>query len=260
MRCPSCGMTMPDKERFCEYCGTDLHPERTQQADNPYQKYKQRQAKRQKQGIRERETAPVKERRASAQPATRRARTKLLPARSVGAAVAAATTAAQRFLPRGRSAAVAGVLGFVTVAITVSYLWQYGVGYASPHQLVLDFDAAVRAGRYNEANNLASGTMPANLMVSVARASLSETYPYHVERVSDSTRRIEYEDFVAILRRSMGKWTLTLKEKPSARSAVGAWRPRNTPCWWGCRTGNLRKPEGLFSPTHPVPVADSITG
>ena len=225
MKCPNCGVVMPDRERFCEFCGTDLYPERTYQGDNPYQMHKRRQAQEGK----ERRQAPRKkeeERRPSAQgrrrvpeaPVTRRSKTKMLPPRSIGGAVRAAVKPKVRYrVPDAARAPLVILCGLVSLLIVVVYLWKYTVGYTSPHQLVLDFDGAVRAGQHRRAKALSSGTMPDELMDIISGANLVETYPRHLLRLDKSTRRIEYDEFIIDIERSVGKWTLTVRRTPRRR-------------------------------------------
>lgn len=229
MKCPKCGIVIPDKDRVCEMCGADLHPERTLQSDNPYHQFKRQQAAKMKQEERERETRMLDERREATkipplrrsqtkaiprrgrppQRTTRRAQTKQLPGRSVGAAIAEATTT-RGFLPSGRRLLGAVLCGVLVIFLATTYTWNYAVGYPSLHQLVLDFDGAVRTGAFDKARALSSGTLSGGLMEAISRASVSETYPFHVQRPDDSTRKIVYEEFTIDLRRSLGKWTLSI--------------------------------------------------
>ena len=231
MRCRKCEMIVPDKDRFCDFCGTDLRPERTLQADNPYYEYKRQQFTKRREVQRQEETKALDERGKTkkveatrrrmtkklprqAEMAARRAKTKPLPSGRVGAAVAGATRGrGLRALPDFARVAIGALCGLVVVSIVILYGWKYSVGYASPHQLVLDFDRAVREGLYGKANALASGTLPGELMEPISRASLSETYYRHVLRVDESTRRIEYDAFMIDLCRSLGKWKLIVAKK-----------------------------------------------
>ena len=232
MKCPQCGIVVPDKDRFCELCGTDLHPERTYQANNPYQQYKQRQAGQRKEEERRRRTEMVTRRQGTetlgadepAEEPARRAPTKKIPPRKIGKAVrAAAKPTAGRRVPDWMRRPLMASCGVLAALIMSVYTWNYGVGYSSPHQLVLDFDVAIRGGEYKRANALAEGSLAGELMLVVSRASLAETYMYHVARPDESTRQIEYDDFTINLRRSMGKWTLTVRKKSKADRAPEIW-------------------------------------
>ena len=229
MKCPNCGIVMPDRERFCEYCGTDLYPERATQVDNPYQMYKRREVerrtKRQEPTQRKKEEEPQPpaqgRRRASELPRVRHARTKELPPRGGGRAVrAAARPEVRRRVPDAARAPLALLCGLVTLLIVVVYVWKYTMGYASPHQLMLDFDGAIRAGAYRRARSLSSGTMPDDLIETISRANLVETYPHHLLRMDKSTRRIVYDEFIIELQRSASKWRLTVRKTPPRRETM----------------------------------------
>ena len=233
MKCSKCGMIAPDTDRFCEFCGTDLHPRRAYGASDRYHRYKrlqtaekraEEQRRLEEKGQKERKPPPKAAGKPAAgreSPQRRRSATKKIPARSVGKAVQKATVSkALRRLSGPVRAALVGLCGLVVVVLATTYTWNYAVGYSSPHQLVMDFDRTVRAGEYKSANSLASGSLRVELMDVISKAHLTETYPYHTIRLDDGTKTIEYDEFLIDLECSMGKWTLTVRKGPAAGSEI----------------------------------------